>query len=185
MEKIRSAKGPTTKKEVRSFLGLANYYRDHTPSFAATAAPLSDLTKKGLLESVRWEDAQEKAFVTLRENLVRRLILRLPDHNKIFILRTDTSNCGLGAALMHEHEGRFFPIAYGSKKLTSAQRKYSTIAKVCLAIVWIALKFRLYLAGKPLVLPTDHNLSLFYRMLSFKTIELCDGHWHYRGTTIP
>ena len=89
LEKIRSAKRPTTKKEVRSFLGLANYHRDHMPSFAAIAAPISELTKKGLLESVRWEDAQEKAFVTLRISLVRRPILRLPDHSKTFILRTD------------------------------------------------------------------------------------------------
>ena len=53
LEKIRSAKRPTTKKEVRSFLGLANYCRDHMPSFAAIVAPLGDLTKKGLPESVR------------------------------------------------------------------------------------------------------------------------------------
>ena len=137
LEKIRSAKRPTTKKEVRSFLGLAYYYRDHMPSFAAIAAPLSDLTKKGLKESVGWEDAQEKAFVTLRQSLVRRPILRLPDHNKTFILRTDASNCRLGAALMQEHKARFFPIAYGSEKLTSAERKYFTIEK--LAIVWRVL----------------------------------------------
>ena len=84
LEKIRGAKRPTTKKEVRSFLGLANYYRDHIPSSAEIAAPLSDLTKKGLPESVRWEDA-------LSESLVRRPILRLPDYNKTFILRTDAS----------------------------------------------------------------------------------------------
>ena len=68
LEKIRRVKRPTAKNEVRSFLGLANYYRYHIPSFAA---PLSYLTKKGLPESVRREDAQEKAFVTLRESLVR------------------------------------------------------------------------------------------------------------------
>ena len=62
LEKIRSAKRPTTKEKIRSFLGLANYYREHIPSFAAIAAPLSDLTKKGLPESVRWQDAQEKAL---------------------------------------------------------------------------------------------------------------------------
>ena len=78
------------------------------PSLAAIAAPLSDLTKKGLPESVRWEYAKEKEFVTLRESLVCKPILRLPDHNKTFILRTDASNCGFGAALMQEHEGRFF-----------------------------------------------------------------------------
>ena len=148
-------RGPQQKKEVRSFLGLANYCRDHMPSFAAIAAPLSDLTKKGLPESVRWEDAPEKAFVTLRESLALRPILRLPNHNKTFILRADASNCGLGAALMQEHEGRFFPIAYGSKKLTSTEQKYSTIEKECLAIVWGVSKFRLYLAGKPFVSQTD------------------------------
>ena len=131
------------------------------PSFAAIAGPLSDLTKKGLPESERWEDAQGKAFVILRESLVRRPILRLPDHNKTFGLRTDASNYGLGAALMQEQEGRFFPIAYESKKLTSAERKYSTIEKTCLAIVRVVSKFRLYLAGKPFVLQTDHPPSLF------------------------
>ena len=127
------------------------------PSFAAIEAPLSNLTNKGLPESVRWEDAQEMAFVTPRESLVRRPILRLPDHNKTLILRTDASNCGLGAALMQEHEGRYFSIAYGSKKLTSAEQKYSTIEKECLAIVWGLSKFRLYLGGKPFVLQTVHQ----------------------------
>ena len=147
---------------------LANYYRDHLPSFAAIAAPLSDLTNKGLPESVRWEDAQEMAFVTLHESLVRRPILRLPDHNKTFILRTDASNCGLGAALMQEHEGRYFPIAYGSNKLTSAERKYSTIEKECLAIVRGLSKFRLNLAGKPFVSQTDHQPLTFPKDAKFR-----------------
>ena len=129
LEKIRQAKRPTTKKGVRSFLGLANYYRDHIPSFAAIAAPLSDLTKKSFPERARWQDPQEKAFVTLRESLMRRPILRLPDHGNSFVLRTDASNNGLGAALMQKHEGKFYPIAYESKKLSSAERKYSTLRK--------------------------------------------------------
>ena len=114
------------------------------------------------------EDAQEKAFVTLRESLVRRPILRLPDHNKTFILRPDASNCGLGVALMQEHKGRFFPIAYGSKKLTSAERKNSTIEKECLAIVWGVSKFRLCLAGKPFVLQTDHQPLTFLKDAKFR-----------------
>ena len=142
------------------------------PSFAAIVAPPSDLTKKGLPESVRWEDAQEKAFVTLRENLVRRPILRLPDHNKTFILRTDASNCGLGAALMQEHEGRFFSIAYGSEKLTSAKRKYSIIEKECLAIVWGVSKFSLHLAGKPFVLQTDHQPLTFLKDATFRNDQI-------------
>ena len=168
LEKIRQSRRPTTKKEIRSFLGLANYYRDHVPSFAAIAAPLNDLTKKGLPERVRWEDAQEKAFTTLRDSLLQRPVLRLPDHSKSFTLRTDASNSGLGAALMQEHEGKYYPVVFGSKKLTSAERKYSTLEKECLAIVWGITKFRLYLAGKPFILQTDHQPLKFLNDAKFK-----------------
>ena len=78
LEKIHQAKRPTTKKEEQSFLEHANYYSDHIPSFAAIAAPLSDLTRKGLPELVRWDEPQEKAFVTLPENLLHRQVLRYP-----------------------------------------------------------------------------------------------------------
>ena len=121
LEKIRHTRRPTTKKEVRSFLGLANYYRDHIPSFAAISAPLSDLTKKGQPTRVQWGDPQEKAFVNLQRSLLRRPILRVPDYTKTFVLKTDASNRGLGAALMQQHEGKYHPVAYGSKKLTSAE----------------------------------------------------------------
>ena len=74
----------------------------------------------------------------------------------------------VGAALMQEHEGRFFPIAYGSKKLTSAERKYSTIEKEYLATVWGVSKFGLYLAGKPFVLQTDHQPLTFLKDAKFR-----------------
>ena len=84
-EKIRQAKCPTTKKEVRLFLGLANYYRDYFLLFAAIAAPLSYLVRKRLPERVQW-DYPQKAFVVLRENLPRSPVLHLPDHAKPFVL---------------------------------------------------------------------------------------------------
>ena len=106
--------------------------------------------------------------MTLRESLVRRPILRLPHHNKTFILRTDASKCGLGAALMQEHEGRFFPNAYATKKLTCAEQKYSAIEKECLAIVWVVSKFRQYLGGKPFLLQTDHQPLAFLNDAKFR-----------------
>ena len=66
------AQRPTTKKEVRSFLGLVNYYRAHIPLFAAISAPLSDLTRKGQPNNVQWGEAQERAFLTLQERLLKR-----------------------------------------------------------------------------------------------------------------
>ena len=115
LEKIKMAQRPTTKKEVRSFLGLVNYYRAYIPLFAAISAPLSDLTQKGQSNKVQWGEAQERAFLTLQECLLKKPILKLPDHQKPFILRTDTSNCGLGALLMQEHNDKLHPVAYARK----------------------------------------------------------------------
>ena len=64
------------------------------------AAPLSDLVCKGQLNMVIWGEAQEKAFTTLQEYLLRKPILRMPDHARAFMLWTDASNHGLGAALL-------------------------------------------------------------------------------------
>ena len=141
LEKIRMAQRPTTKKEVRSFLGLVNFYRAHIPLFAAISAPLSDLTPKGQPKKARWGEAQERAFLTLQERLLKEPILKLPDHQKPFILRTDVSNCGLGASLLREHDDKLYLVAYASKKLCSAECKYSTFERECLAIVWGMTKF--------------------------------------------
>ena len=146
LEKIRMAQRPTTKNEVRSFLGLVNYYRAHIPLFAAISAPLSDLTRKRQPNKVQWGEAKERAFLTLQERLLKRPILKLPDYQKPFILRTDASNCGLGESLMQEHNDKLYPVACASKKLSSAECKYSTLELECLAIVWGMTKFRLYLA---------------------------------------
>ncbi|KAK3766996.1 hypothetical protein RRG08_058911 [Elysia crispata] len=65
-------------------------------------------------------------------------------------IRTDASNDGIGAVLMQKHDGKPYPLSYGSKKLTAAEKNYSTIEKECLAIVWGVKKFELYLQGVPL-----------------------------------
>ena len=155
--KIRKAPRPSTKKQVRSFMGLAGYYRDFIPNFAAVAAPLSDLTRKGQPSKVEWGDAQEKAYQTIKILLTSDPILRLPDPEKPFVLRTDASDYGIGAVLMQEHEGKLFPICYASKKLSDTELNYSTIEKECLAVVWGIKRFHMYLYGVRFVLQTDHE----------------------------
>ena len=66
--------------------------------------------------------------------MLKKPILKLPDHTKDFILRTDASNVGLGAALMQECNGKLHPVAFASKKLTYAESKYSTLEKECLDV---------------------------------------------------
>ncbi|XP_060569847.1 uncharacterized protein LOC132728257 [Ruditapes philippinarum] len=95
----------SSNRQVRAFLGLAGYYRRFIPSFAEIAAPLTDLTKKGLPNRVRWGDEQERAFHTLKEQLTKSPILRLPDFSKEFILQCDALNAGIGSALLQRYEG--------------------------------------------------------------------------------
>lgn len=136
IEAIQKADLPTTKKGVRSFLGVVGFYWRFIPNFSAVAAPPSDLTKKVKPNQVIWEESQERAFNTLEERLVGPPILKLPEFDVPFILRTDASDLGLGAILLQEQEGQTMPIAYASRKLLARERNYSVIEKECLAVVW-------------------------------------------------
>ena len=120
IEQLKDAPQPTTKTEVRSFLGFAGYYRRHVPGFSTIALPLTDLTKKSAPNKVEWTDECEIAFQRLKRALTVESIVRLPDLECDFVLRTDASEAGLGAVLLQEHEGVLHPVAYGSRKLNSA-----------------------------------------------------------------
>ena len=153
IQAIREATRPQTKRQMKSFLGLAGFYQSFIPSFSSIASPLTDLTKKD------WQDKHEKAFQTLKSRLTSSPILRLPVFcDEIpFVLQTDASDVGVGAVLLQEFEGEGrLPIAYASKKLLPREKKYSTIEKECLGIIWGIEKFRKYLYGVEFLLETDH-----------------------------
>ena len=100
VEKMKDAPRPSTKKQVQSFMGLAEYYRDFIPNFAVIGAPLSDLTRKGPPNKVEWGEAQEKASQTIKSYPTSEPIVSLPNPAKTYFLRTDASNNGIGAVLM-------------------------------------------------------------------------------------
>ena len=89
--------------------------------------------------------------------LVSKPILRLPDLDRPFVLRTDASDRAFGAVFLQQYEDGIFPVAYASRKLLEREQRYSTMEKECLAIVWAVRKFMVYLFGKPFVLQTDHQ----------------------------
>ena len=142
---------------MRSFLGLAGYYWKYIPNYAALAAPLTDLTKDREPSKVSWGEAQEKAFTVLKEKLTSDPILKLPDFSRIFIVRTDASEVGIGAVLMQQEDEQYFPISFASWKLLPRQRSYAVIEKECLAFVWAVKKYQTYLYGREFVLQTDHE----------------------------
>ena len=161
IQAIRDAPRPSTKRQIKSFLGLAGFYRRFIPNFSSIASPLTDLTKKNRPNSIKdWQDHHERAFQTLKNRLTSSPILRLPvfQEGKPFVLRTDASDIGLGAVLLQDFEGEGrLPIAYASKKLLPRERNYSVIEKECLGIIWGVEKFRKYLYGVEFLLETDHK----------------------------
>jgi hypothetical protein len=157
LDKIKKCPIPSTKKEIRSFIGLTSYYRKFVPNFSEIALPLTDLTRKGQPEKIKWGEPQEKAYKFLKDLLSNPPILHLPDFAKSFVVRVDASNRGIGAVLLQEHDAITFPIAYASRKLLPREQNYSTIERECLAIVWSVHKFELYLFGKEFVIQTDHQ----------------------------
>ncbi len=121
------------------------------------AAPLTDLTKKGEPNKVRWGSSQETAFATLKCALASSPILKLPVLTQEFILRTDASDTGLGAVLLQEEDGIKRPVCYASRKLKVSEVNYSVIEKECLAVVWAIKKFERYLYLTEFILETDHQ----------------------------
>ena len=157
LEKIQDVEPPTTKKQVRAFIGLAGCYRKFIPTFAEIAVPLTDLTKKDQPTKVTWGPEQQHAFNVLWNLLNRAPILRLPDFNRPFKVQADASETGVGAALVQDYDDGRFPVAYASKKLLPKERNYSVIERECLAIVYAVKKFQKYLYGKEFILHTDHR----------------------------
>ena len=154
--KVKNAQPPTSKRQVRAFLGLCGYYRDFIPHFAEIASPLVELTKKNSPCKVQWESQHHTAFETLKEKLCSEPILHLPDGSKPYLLRTDASTEGIGAVLLQEHEDGAWPVAYYSWKLKPAERNYSTVEKELLAVVSGIRKFYTHLYGGEFALETDH-----------------------------
>ena len=102
-EKVKAIldfKKPSTVKEIRSFLGLAGFYRRFVYRFATIAAPLTELLKKNV--TFKWEKEHDIAFQNLKTALTNPPILALPDFSSEFHLVTDASGAGLGAVLIAE-----------------------------------------------------------------------------------
>ncbi|BHF62282.1 hypothetical protein SprV_0200564300 [Sparganum proliferum] len=156
---IRTWPTPTNQTELRSFLGLASYYRRFIRDFAQIAAPLHKLTEKG--RPYTWSADCDTAFNNLRAALCSAPLLALPnvdDDAPPFILDTDASGFAIGAVLSQVgKDGVEHPICFASNTLTKTQRNYCTFRRELLATIVFIRQFKHLLVGRRFILRTDHR----------------------------
>ena len=153
---VKNFPRPKTITELKSFLGLSGYYRPFVPHYARLSAPLLRLLKKDA--PFLWGPDQEEAFTSLKSKLTSTPVLAFPDFTKPFLLCTDASGSGLGAALMqNDDRGKKRPIAFASRILNSAESRYSVTDLETLAIIWALRHFRDLIYGYPITVYTDHK----------------------------
>ena len=154
VEKVKAISdwpSPKTVGEVRSFHGLAGFYRRFVKDFSTLAAPLTEVIKKDV--GFKWEQAHEEAFQSLKEKLTHAPVLALPDFLKTFEIECDASGIGIGAVLMQDKK----PIAFFSEKLGGAMLNYPTYDKELYALVRALQTWQHYLWPKEFVIHTDHE----------------------------
>ena len=155
VESIQNWQEPTCVKGIQKFVGLCNYYRQYILNFSERAAPLTQLTKKNV--PFQWNNKAQCAFDDLKGALCDSTVLAYPRDNSMFILDTDASDVGVGSVLSQVQDGKERVVAYASKKLNSAQQRYSVTRRELLAVVTFTHHFRHYLLGRKFLLRTDHG----------------------------
>ena len=169
IEAVVNWKPPKNVSEVRSFLGLAGYYRKCVEGFSKIAAPLTKLTRKDV--KYDWVDACQQSFKELKGRLTSAPVLALANGRDGFVVYSDASRQGLGCVLMQNDR----VIAYASRQLKKHEENYPTHDLELAAVVFALKIWRHYLYGVPCRIFTDHK-SLQY-IFTQKELNLRQRRW--------
>ena len=160
---------PKNVKNVRAFLGLAQFYRRYIKSFAQIALPLNKLLRKDV--KFEWNSDCDQAFKTLKKALITAPVLAFAQFDKPFILAVDSSDESIGYVLSPlDSKGREHPVAYGGRALRNEELRWHITDKEGLALVEAVRQFRPYLANMPFTVYTD-NVSVKW----LQQIKNCQG----------
>jgi transposase InsO family protein len=160
---IARTKPPATAADVKTFLGMAGFFRRFIPNFATIAAPLRAVEKQMTSKSQQlghlWRpNVEQRCFDAIKAALVNFTVLAFPDFDKPFLVLCDSSHRQMGAALIQlDDEGHPRPIAFASSSLDAAQRRYGISDKEGLCVVWATRLWRHYLHGSKTLVATDHS----------------------------
>ncbi|GFV13743.1 retrovirus-related Pol polyprotein from transposon 17.6 [Trichonephila clavipes] len=173
VESIKNISVPTTKKEIRSFLGLTSYYREYIPNFASLVLPLTELTKNRVPNIIPWNEVAEQAFTKLKAQLVKAPSLYTPDLSKPYQLYTDASATAIGACLsQNDEKGKENPIAFFSKKLTETQTRWATIEREAYAVIEALKRFDSWIFGAEIEVISDHNPLTYLTLTTPQSAKL-------------
>jgi hypothetical protein len=153
IELIANLPTPKSVKDVRSFLGHADFYRRFIKDFSVISKPLCNLLIKDNV--FEWTEHCEKAFVRVKNLLTSAPVIQPPDWSLPFEIMCDASNYAMGAILGQRKDKKSYVIYYASKTLNNAQMNYTTTEKELLTVVFACEKFRSYLIGSPVVVFSD------------------------------
>lgn len=174
---------PTTRKEVRRFLGTASWYRRFIPNFSSLAAPLNKLTSQGKnAPPFSWDSCANESFTKLKQCLITPPILSCPDYGQPFQVHTDASDIGMGAVLTQDLDGQEKVIAYMSKSLSKQERNYSATEREALAVLTAMEHWRCYVEnGQTTTIFTDHAALKWFLNINNPTGRL--ARWGLRLST--
>lgn len=158
VQALTNSPPPSTVKELQSFLGAINFYRAFLPGLAGILAPLHTATagKRGS-EKVHWDASCKQAFVEAKTALSNAVMLKPPNWDARFSLKTDASDKAIGAVLEQVEDGHLRPVSFFSRKLSGPELNYSTYDRELLAAFEAVKHFRHYLEGRQFDLFTDHK----------------------------
>ena len=156
---IREWPTPNTVQELRSFLGLAGFYRRFIKNFSRICSPLTELLKKD--QKFVWSEQHTSAMGNLQQSIQQAPVLIHPDTNVPYTVVTDASGFAIGAALCQDQGQGLQPIAYMSKKMLPAEKNYPVHEQELLAIVCALKEWRHYLHGTQFKVLTDHRSLQF------------------------
>jgi RNase H-like domain found in reverse transcriptase len=146
LEAIKAVPEPHNKKLLRSFLWMCSFYREYIPNYSEVALPLTELTKNKRANSIRFNEAEQSAFLDLKEKLCKVTSLYSPLPNKPFIIRCDASDHVVGACLSQVDDlEKERPIAFTSSKLSDVQRRWATIERESYAVIFALTRFDVFI----------------------------------------
>ncbi|KAJ8713199.1 hypothetical protein PYW07_013569 [Mythimna separata] len=155
---------PKTIEELRRFLGMINFYREHIPNAAVLQAPLNSYlhnVKKRDKTQITWTSEATQAFQQCKASIIQAALLAHPSHHATLALFCDASDNSAGAVLQQYLNETWQPLGYFSKKFSEAQKKYSTYDRELLAMYMAVKHFRKTFEGRHLIIFTDHKPLTF------------------------